>query len=154
MLFSVPPNFLKTMLPKFILPGSIITFEYHMSFSDIEKKVMSLSLDWLETATRKSFGNLLGSSPCSLPKNVRLNVARILLEKGVSYRKVARFMCLSLRDASHVAKTFATSHSKSCDEAHAVDVEVVKKAIELIRKREARNPNDLVIMLRIDLDTG
>jgi DNA repair exonuclease SbcCD ATPase subunit len=74
-------------------------------------------------------------------------------EFGLPYRRICKLLAMSARDVAKAVKGEARAE-KAVEGARAlkVDVEVQAKAIELVRSGEARNPNDLVLKLKIPLD--
>ncbi len=121
-----------------------------MSIVDIEEKIRSISLNELKYATREKISEIIGSNPCFLPRDIRLRIAKLLIERGISYRKVAELICLSLRDISRAVKTYSPPDAKYS----MIETEIFRKAIVMIRKKKAKNPNDLVLRLGIDPDTA
>jgi DNA repair exonuclease SbcCD ATPase subunit len=74
-------------------------------------------------------------------------------EFGLPYRKICELLAMSARDVAKAVKGGVRAE-KAVEETKVpkVDVEVQAKAIELVRSGEARNPNDLVLKLKIPLD--
>jgi hypothetical protein len=74
-------------------------------------------------------------------------------EFKLPYRKICESLAMSTRDVAKAVKG-GVKAEKAVEETKVpkVDVEVQAKAIELVRSGEARNPNDLVLKLKILLD--
>jgi len=76
-------------------------------------------------------------------------------EFGLPYRKVCELLAMSARDVARAVRGGAgTGGTVGGSAASEVSVELQARAIELVRSGEARNPNDLVLKLRIPLDVA
>jgi len=97
---------------------------------------------------------LRGLSREEIKRLSREEFARVLYsEFKLPYRKICELLAMSARDVAKAVKG-GVEAEKAIEETKVpkVDVEVQVKAIELVRSGEARNPNDLVLKLKIPLD--
>jgi predicted transcriptional regulator len=114
----------------------------------------SLSEEEIERLNCGEFARAVGVDPLNVPSEYKWEFARILYrEFGLPYRKICELLAMSARDVAKAVKGGAKV-GKAVEEIKVptVDVEVQAKAIELVRSGEARNPNDLVLKLKIPLD--
>jgi DNA repair exonuclease SbcCD ATPase subunit len=105
---------------------------------------------------REGFARAIGVDPLSIPTEYKRELARILYnEFKLPYRKICGLLAMSARDVAKAVKS-GVEAGEAVEGASApkVDVEVQAKAIELVRSDEARNPNDLVLKLRIPLEVA
>ena len=88
------------------------------------------------------------------PLDIRMELARRLYDEyRFSQRWVASRLRMSLRDVSKALKSKEGSAQIPPGTSSMLrEPEVVAKAIRLVREGRARNPNDLVLELRIPID--
>jgi DNA repair exonuclease SbcCD ATPase subunit len=113
-----------------------------------------LSREEIKRLSREEFARAVGVDPLSIPSKYKRELARVLYhEFKLPYRKICELLAMSARDVAKAVKGEAKAE-KAVEETKVpkVDVEVQAKVIELVRSGEARNPNDLVLKLKIPLD--
>jgi len=105
--------------------------------------------------TRNDFIKTIGIDPLDISSSYKRELAKILYyEFKVPYRKICELLAMSMRDVSRAIRGGASS-KKAAKRSRVteVNVELQAKAIELVRSGEARNPNDLVLKLKIPLES-
>ena len=120
----------------------------------VREFLRGLSREEIKRLSREEFDRAIGVNPLSIPSKYKRELARILYsEFKLPYRKICELLAMSARDVAKAVKGEAGA-GKAVEETKMpkVDVEVQAKAIELVRSGEARNPNDLVLKLKIPLD--
>jgi len=125
--------------------------------SKVRELFVSLEEDEVRELTREDFAEALGVDPLNIPSSYKKELARVLYyEFNVPYRKICELLAMSMRDVSKAVRGGSSGAKAASKRGRAVeaDIELQVKAIELIRSGEARNPNDLVLKLRIPLDTA
>ena len=122
--------------------------------SRVREFLRGLSREEIKQLSREEFARAMGVDPLNTPSEYKRELARILhSEFKLPYRRICKLLAMSARDVAKAVKGEARAE-KAVEGARAlkVDVEVQAKAIELVRSGEARNPNDLVLKLKIPLD--
>ena len=125
-------------------------------FSRVREFLRGLSREEIERLDRGEFARAVGVNPLAIPSEYKRELARILYsEFKLPYRRICKLLAMSARDVAKAVKGEARAE-KAVEGARAlkVDVEVQAKAIELVRSGEARNPNDLVLKLKIPLEVA
>jgi DNA-binding Lrp family transcriptional regulator len=112
-----------------------------------------LSREEIKQLSREEFARAIGVNPLSTPSKYKWELARILhSEFKLPYKKISESLAMSNRDISNAVEDEAGAGKAVKEVTINVDVEIQAKAIELVRSGEARNPNDLVLKLKIPLD--
>ena len=122
--------------------------------SRVREFLRGLSREEIKRLSREEFARAIGVDPLNTPSEYKWELARILYsEFKLPYRKICELLAMSARDVAKAVKG-GVEAEKTIEETTVpkVDVEVQAKAIELVRSGEARNPNDLVLKLKIPLD--
>jgi cytochrome c556 len=123
--------------------------------SSIREVLREIPSSSIMNLSRETFAELLGIDPRKLPLNYKIRIAKMLYEEfGLSYRWIANRLAMSLRDVAKAVKGDVNDR-KMMEKSKAetdTDIDIVVKAIELVRAGQARNPNDLVLNLKIDLE--
>ena len=125
-------------------------------FSRVREFLRGLSREEIERLDRGEFARAVGVNPLAIPSEYKRELARILYsEFKLPYRRICKLLAMSARDVTKAVKGRVKAE-KAVEEIKAlkVDVEVQAKAIELVRSGEARNPNDLVLKLKIPLEVA
>jgi cytochrome c556 len=124
--------------------------------SSIREVLREIPSSSIMNLSRETFAELLGIDPRKLPLNYKIRIAKMLYEEfGLSYRWIANRLAMSLRDVAKAVKGDYVDDRKMMEKNKAktdTDIDIVVKAIELVRAGQARNPNDLVLNLKIDLE--
>ena len=121
--------------------------------SRVREFLKGLSGEEIKRLSREEFARAIGMDPLSIPSKYKWELARILhSEFKLPYRKISELLAMSHRDISKAVRGEAGAGKAVKEVTINVDVEVQAKAIELVRSGEARNPNDLVLKLKIPLD--
>lgn len=132
---------------------AVVDMSLEELISRIRELFGNLEEDEVRELTREDFAEALGIDPLNIPSSYKKELARILYyEFNVPYRKICELLAMSMK-AVRGGSSGAKAASKR-GRAIEADIELQVKAIELIRSGEARNPNDLVLKLRIPLDTA
>uniref|UniRef100_A0A7J3YU03 Uncharacterized protein n=1 Tax=Ignisphaera aggregans TaxID=334771 RepID=A0A7J3YU03_9CREN len=124
--------------------------------SKIREFLGGLESEEIKQLTRKEFIEATGVNPLNISSKYRKELARILYhEFNIPYRKICELLAMSMRDVSRAIRGGASS-KKTAKRSRVIeiDVELQAKAIELVRSGEARNPNDLVLKLKIPLESA
>jgi len=124
--------------------------------SKIREFLGGLESEEIKQLTRKEFIEATGVDPLNISSKYRKELARILYhEFNIPYRKICELLAMSMRDVSRAIRGEASS-KKTAKRSRVIeiDVELQAKAIELVRSGEARNPNDLVLKLKIPLESA
>jgi len=122
--------------------------------SRVREFLKGLSGEEIKQLSREEFVRAVGAEPLSIPSEYKWELARMMYhEFKLPYRKICELLAMSARD---VAKAVKGGAGKSLEETKVpkVNVEIQAKAIELVRSGEARNPNDLVLKLKISLEVA
>jgi len=124
--------------------------------SRVRELFEGLEEDEVKELTRRDFVEAVGVDPLNIPSSYRKELARILYyEFNVPYRKICELLAMSMRDVSRAVRGGVNARKKmGRTKVIEVDVELQAKAIELVRSGEARNPNDLVLKLKIPLGSA
>jgi len=124
------------------------------SLDELWNRLEGLRAEELRSLSPESLAKFLGVDPRELPLNIRMELARRLYnEYGLPQRWIASRPRMSLRDVSKALKPKKELTLTPPSISSVLrDLEVVAKAIMLIRECRARNPNDLVLELKIPLD--
>jgi prefoldin subunit 5 len=120
----------------------------------VREFLRGLSREEIKRLSREEFARAIGVDPLNIPSEYKRELARILYnEFKVPYRKICELLAMSARDVAKAVKG-GVEAEKTIEETTVpkVDVEFQAKVIELVRSGEARNPNDLVLKLKIPLD--
>jgi len=121
--------------------------------SRVREFLRGLSREEIKQLSREEFARAIGANPLSIPSKYKWELARILhSEFKLPYRKISELLAMSNRDISKAVGGEARAGKAVKEVTINVDVEIQAKAIELVRSGEARNPNDLVLKLKIPLD--
>jgi DNA repair exonuclease SbcCD ATPase subunit len=122
--------------------------------SRVREFLRGLSREEIKRLSREEFARAIGVDPLNTPSEYKWELARILYsEFKLPYRKICELLAMSARDVAKAVKG-GVKAGEAVEETTMpkVDVEVQAKVIELVRSGEARNPNDLVLKLKIPLD--
>jgi len=125
-----------------------------MSLEGLWSKLKTLRSEELRSPSLEGLIRVLGVDPRELPLNTRIELVRRLYnEYSLSQRWIASR--LRIRNVSRVLKSKEKLvQPPSITSSVLRDPETVAKAIMLIREGRARNPNDLVLELKIPLDAA
>jgi len=114
--------------------------------SKVRDFMRSLPPDRIREVTRGDLTKVLGIDPIKLPRDVKMVIARILYnEFKLPYRWIASRIALSPNDVQLAVKGLRISRFEG-----RVDVNVIVSAIKLFREGKVRNPNDLIVELKLD----
>jgi hypothetical protein len=122
----------------------------------VKEFLRGLSREEINQLSREEFARAMCVDPLNTPSDYKRELARVLSsEFGLPYRRICELLAMSARDVTKAVKGEVKAE-KAVEEAKVpkVDVEVHAKAIELVRSSEARNPNDLVLKLKIPLEAA
>jgi hypothetical protein len=124
--------------------------------SRVREFLRGLGREGIERLSRGEFARAVGVDPLTLPSEYKRELARVMYhEFGLPYRKVCELLAMSARDVARAVRGGAgTGGTMGGPAVSEVSVELQARAIELVRSGEARNPNDLVLKLRIPLDVA
>jgi len=125
-----------------------------MSLDELWSRLKGLRVEKLRSLSPESLVRVLGFNPRELPLGIKMELARRLYDEyGFSQRWIASRLRMSLRDVSRALKSKeGLAQTPTGASSMLRDPEVVAKAIRLVREGRARNPNNLVLELRISLD--
>ena len=123
------------------------------NLEELWSRLKGLRSEELRNLSPEGLARVLGTDPRELPLTTRMELARrIYSEYGLPQRWIASRLRMSLRDVSRALRYEERSaQTPSSTSSVLGDPEIVAKAIKLIREGRARNPNDLVLELRISL---
>jgi len=123
------------------------------SFKELWDKLRNVRPEELRSLSLEDFAKVIDIDPREIPLTIRMELARKLYEEyGISQRWIASRLRMSLRDVSKALRyEEGSAQTPSSTSSVLGDPEIVAKAIKLIREGRARNPNDLVLELRISL---
>jgi len=124
------------------------------NLEELWSRMKGLRSEELRSLSPEGLARVLGVDPRELPLTTRMELAkRIYSEYGLPQRWIASRLRMSLRDISKALRyEKGSAQTPSSTSSMLGDPEIVAKAIKLIRERRARNPNGLVLELRIPLD--
>ena len=123
------------------------------SLEELWSRLKSLGPEKLRSLGREDFARVLGVDPVELPLSIRMElVRRLYSEYGLSQRWLASRLRMSLRAVSRALNPGKSVEHLPSASSMLVDPEMIARAIKLIREGRARNPNDLVLELKIPLD--
>jgi hypothetical protein len=122
--------------------------------SRVREFLRGLSRGEIEGLSRGELARAVGVDPLNIPSEYKRELARVMYhEFGLPYRKVCELLAMSARDVARAVRGGAgTGGTVGGPAVSEVSVELQARAIELVRSGEARNPNDLVLKLKISLD--
>jgi chromosome segregation ATPase len=121
--------------------------------SKIRKFLRSLSIDRIRNLSREDFAKVLGMDPRELPPDYKAQIAKVLYEEfNLPYRWIADKLAMSLRDISRAVRGVNGQSIRKHVSSTKIEVEVIARAIELVREGKIRNPNDLILELKVDLE--
>lgn len=125
-----------------------------MSLEELWSRLRGLRSEDLRSLSPEGLARVLGVDPRELPLTTRMELARRLYnEFSLPQRWIASRLRMSLRDVSRALKPKEElTRAPSSTSPVLGDPEVIAKAIKLIREGRARNPNDLVLELKVALD--
>ena len=125
-----------------------------MSLEELWSRLRGLRSEDLRSLSPEGLARILGVDPRELPLTIRMELARRLYRGfGLPQRWLASRLRMSLRDVSRALKPKEELiRTPSSISSVLRDPEVIAKAIKLIREGRARNPNDLVLELKIPLN--
>ena len=132
----------------------------NMSLEELVSKIRelfeNLESNEIRELTRSNFVKAIGVNPLNIPPNYKRELARILYyEFNVPYRKICELLAMSMRDVFRAIRGESSGRKVAKrGKVIEIDVELQAKAIELVRSGEARNPNDLVLKLKIPLGSA
>jgi chromosome segregation ATPase len=129
-------------------------------FSELTSRTVGflkkLSPERIKRLTREEFAEVLGIDPKEVPLKDRMEIARALyseFKQVVSYRWLSDKLNMSLRDVQRAVKG-EKAEGEGLKPSMKFDPELVARAIELFRDGKVRNPNDLVLELRVNLEVA
>jgi chromosome segregation ATPase len=129
-------------------------------FSELTSRAVGflkkLSPERIKRLTREEFAEALGIDPKEVPLKDRMEIARALyseFKQVVSYRWLSDKLNMSLRDVQRAVKG-EKAEGEGLKPSMKFDPELVARAIELFRDGKVRNPNDLVLELRVNLEVA
>jgi len=129
-------------------------------FSELTSKAVGflkkLSPERVKRLTREEFAEALGIDPKEVPLKDRMEIARALyseFKQAVSYRWLSDKLNMSLRDVQRAVKG-EEAEGEELKPSMKLDPELVARAIELFRDGKVKNPNDLVLELRVNLEVA
>uniref|UniRef100_A0A7C4FBK3 Uncharacterized protein n=1 Tax=Ignisphaera aggregans TaxID=334771 RepID=A0A7C4FBK3_9CREN len=120
--------------------------------SRVRESLKSLSSTEIKKLSREKFVEVLGIDPKQIPLEDRMEIAKTLYNEFrhvISYRWLSDKLSMSLRD---VQKAIKGEEEGEKEPLPKLSPDVVAEAIKLFREGRIRNPNDLVLELRIGLD--
>jgi DNA repair exonuclease SbcCD ATPase subunit len=121
--------------------------------SRVREFLRGLSREEITRLSRAEFARAIGVDSLNIPFEYKRELARVLhSEFELSYKEISKLLAMSYRDISKAVRGEAGAGKAVKEVTINVDVEIQAKAIELVRSGEARNPNDLVLKLKIPLD--
>jgi len=121
--------------------------------SNIKSYLKDMPLEGVKLLTHEDFSKELGVDLKRLKPEWKDEVTRTLYEHGMPYRQIASILGRSMRDISRAVKGGHRSAWRRAPEGPAsIDVEVTKRAIQLMREGKVRNANDLVLELGLNLE--
>jgi len=129
-------------------------------FSELTSRAVGflkkLSPERVKRLTREEFAEALGIDPKEVPLKDRMEIARALyseFKQAVSYRWLSDKLNMSLRDVQRAVKG-EEAEGEELKPSMKLDPELVARAIELFRDGKVKNPNDLVLELRVNLEVA
>jgi len=121
--------------------------------SKIKGYLKGMPLERVKLLTHEDFSRELGVDLKRLKPEWKDEVTRTLYKHGMSYRQIASILGRSMRDISRAVRGGCGGAWRRAPEGlTSVDVEVAKKAIQLMREGKVRNANDLVLELGLNLE--
>ena len=122
------------------------------SLEGLWSRLKSLGPEKLRSLGREDFARVLGVDPVELPLSIRMElVRRLYSEYELSQRWLASKLRTSLREVSRALNLGEKTEQPPSAPLILEDPEIIAGAIKPVREGKARNPNDLVIELKIPL---
>jgi len=121
--------------------------------SKVRSFLKRLPMDSIGNLSREEFAEVLGVDPKQLPLRYKMEMARMLYDEfHVTYKWISDKLAMSFRDINRSVRGVGGRTAEKIVSPTKVEVDVVAKAIQLLREGKIRNPNDLVLELKVDLE--
>jgi len=121
--------------------------------SKVRSFLKRLPMDSIRNLSCEEFAGVLGVDPKQLPLRYKMEMARMLYDEfHVTYKWISDKLAMSFRDINRAVRGVGGRTAEKIVSPTKVEVDVVAKAIQLLREGKIRNPNDLVLELKVDLE--